>query len=293
MLKETITRPAFEKIEPEFGSSFRLRHFNEAKPNTKPNWHFHPEIEIDYIVDGSGKRHIGNHISYYQDGDLILLGSNLPHMGFSDRLSGQNEEIVVQLKKEFLGESYLDIPEFKAIDQLFLKAKNGLSFYGETRESVGEKMLEMVHLEPFDRLIALLNILQILSRSEEYKILNANKIAIEIGKQDNDRINTIFQYVQEHYTSPIKLESIAKESNMTVPAFCRYFKKLTSKTFTQYVNEIRVVQACKLLTEEHLSISEICFESGFNNFSHFNKHFKMITGKSPSDYRKTLKQVLD
>ena len=293
MLKETITRPAFEKIEPGFGSSFRLRHFNEVRPNSKPVWHFHPEIEIDYIVDGSGKRHIGNHISYFQDGDLILLGSNLPHMGFSDRLSGINEEIVVQLKKDFLGDQFLNIPEFQAIEQLFTKAQNGLSFYGETRRLAGEKMLAMVDLSPFDRLIELLNVLRILSESDEYTILNANKIAIEIGKQDNDRINLIFQHVQEHFRSPITLEAIAKEANMTVPAFCRYFKKLTSKTFTQYVNEIRVVQACKLLAEEHLSISEICFESGFNNFSHFNKHFKMVTGKSPSEYRKTLKQVLD
>lgn len=291
-MKTFNNSPSLEKIEPNFGHSFALRKFEESKPNTQPFWHFHPELEIVYIKHGSGKRHIGNHISYYSGGDLIFLGPNLPHYGFTDRLTGNSTEIVVQMKEDFLGKDFFKLPEMQLIHQLFEKSKAGISFYGNTKDEVGARLLSLFYMNQFDKLTEFLKILQILANSKEYNILNAAGVTIIVQGQDTNRIDTIYKYVQMHFTESIQLEDIASEVNMTVPSFCRYFKKATGKTFTEFVNEFRIVHACKLLSEERHSISEVCFESGFNNFSHFNRLFKEKTNKSPNSYRKAVEKVV-
>ena len=285
-------KPLLEKIAPTFGSSFTLQKFESSNPNTSPFWHFHPELEIVYIKEGSGKRHIGNHISYFNQGDLIMIGPNLPHLGFSNRLGGQEREVVVQMREDFLGETFFDIPEMREIKSLFERSKAGLRFYGNTKEEIGNRLNDLFYMNSFEKVTSFLTILQMLANSNEYKTLNAGGIALVVQNQDNDRIDNIYAYVRKHFQSPITLEEIAREVNMTVPAFCRYFKKLTKKTFIQFVNEFRIVHACKLISEQRMTITEICYESGFNNFSHFTKYFKKITGKSPSEYRKSLNQVV-
>lgn len=287
-----MSTPALEKIVPNFGHSFTLRKFEEINPNILPFWHFHPELEIVYIKQGSGKRHIGNHISYYNGGDLIFLGPNLPHYGFTDRLSGASSEIVVQMKESFLGKNFFGLPEMSNILQLFERSKAGLSFYGNTKNEVGARLDDLFYMNEFDKLIAFLNILQILANSKEYNVLNAAGVSLIIQGQNTHKIDTIYKYVRAHFTEAIQLEEIAAEANMTVPSFCRYFKKTTGKTFTEFVNEFRIVHACKLLSEEKHTIADVCFESGFNNFSHFNRLFKEKTGKSPNTYRKAVEKVV-
>lgn len=289
---KVLTKPAFEKINPGFGSSIYTKRYDKVCENKLPFWHFHPEIEIVHIEGGSGKRHIGNHLSYFNDGDLIMIGANLPHYGFTDRLSGNKSETIVQMKEDFMGSDYLDIPEFNDIKQLFERAKMGISFHGETKASVGRKLDEMVNMDPFHRLLSLLSILEDLATSTEYNILNVEGMVLEINRQDNIRMDKIYHYVRDHFQEPITLEEISHEVSMTVPSFCRYFKKITGKTFTRFVNEYRLVHASKLLAEKSTSITDICFESGFNNFSHFNKLFKEFTGKSPSDFRKKWKYIV-
>lgn len=292
MIRGITGLPALEKIEPNFGHSFSLRKFEESNPNQTPFWHFHPELEIVYIKEGSGKRHVGNHISYYSGGDLIFLGPNLPHYGFTDRLSGNKSEVVVQMKEDFLGENFFKLPEMALIDQLFEKSRAGLTFFGNTKDEVGARLQSLFYMNHFEKLVEFLNILQILAESKDYNVLNAGGISLIVQNQDNDRIDTIYKYVRAHFTESIQLEDIARKVNMTVPSFCRYFKKVTNKTFTEFVNEFRIVHACKLLSEERHSIAEVCFESGFNNFSHFNKLFKAKTGKSPNNYRKSVEKVV-
>ncbi len=292
MIRSNQLTPALEKIEPDFGHSFALRKFEDTNPNQVPFWHFHPELEIVYVKHGSGKRHIGNHISYYNGGDLILLGPNLPHYGFTDRLSGSNSEVVVQMKEDFLGNRFLELPEMQMIVQLFERAKSGLSFYGNTKDEVGARLMSLFYMDQFEKLTEFLKILQILATSKEYNILNASGIALVVQNQDTNRIDAVYKYVRKNFTEPIQLEEISTHVNMTVPSFCRYFKKVTGKTFTAFVNEFRIVHACKLLTEEQLSIAEVCFDSGFNNFSHFNKLFKAKTGKSPNAFRKEVEKVV-
>jgi len=285
--------PFLEKIEPSFGQSFTFRKFDNASSANQRFWHFHPELELVYISNGSGKRHIGNHISYFKNGDLIFIGSNLPHFGFSDRFSEAKSEIVVQWKEDFLGQGVFDVPETLHIKKLFERSMQGIAFHGNTLTKVGQRLEDLSLMTPFERLISFIKILDQLARSEDYTILNTTTVGIVVNPKDSKRIDTIYKYVRRNFTeTELPLADVAKLVSMTVPSFCRYFKKHTSKTFTQFVNEFRVVHATKLLAETDEPIANVCYDSGFNNFSHFNKHFKKITGKSPSQYRSELKEVI-
>lgn len=285
-------KPGYEVVEPSFGSSFYYSKYLTNSNNKAHLWHYHPEIEMVFVNGGAGKRQIGSHISYYTDGDLILIGSNLPHCGFTDYNTGNKNETVIQMKPDFLGEGFLGLQETRCIQELFDKAKGGIAFGNETKSVVGKQIEKLEGLLPFERLLALLAVLKRLQSATDYKILNASGFSLEMQVQDNDRINMVFNYVKDHFNTQISLEKVAAMSSMTVPSFCRYFKKITKKTFTAFVNEYRVVHASKLLAEKPTSIANICYESGFNNFSHFNKSFKEFTGKSASQYRKELNSII-
>jgi AraC-like DNA-binding protein len=186
----------------------------------------------------------------------------------------------------------LMMPEMQPVRQLLERARLGISFTGQTKVRVGKKLEKLETMSPLDRIIQVFEILKDLALTEEYKVLNSEGFMIEIAPQDNERLRNIFNFVREHFKRQISLEEIAEESSMTPPAFARYFKKNTGKTFTQFVNEYRLVHASKMLAEKPTSITDVCFESGFNNFSHFSKLFREYTGKSPSDYRKEFKQIV-
>ncbi|HLT52753.1 MAG TPA: AraC family transcriptional regulator [Flavobacteriaceae bacterium] len=289
-------KPTYEKVSTGFGSSILVKHHTEAINDTiKRNngwWHFHPEIELVYVNMGQGKRHIGNHLSYFNNSQLILLGSNLPHYGFTDRLTSNGSETIIQFKPDFLGDLFFEKPEMGNIKQLLERAKLGILFKPETKKIVGPKIENLNRYEGFERILKLLEILNDLGLSKDYTLLNVDGFAFETEPKDSDKLNIIFKYINEHFKSPITLEEIADRVSMTVPAFCRFLKKATGKTFTKLVNEYRVVHATKLLNESQLSIADICYESGFNNFSHFNKVFSEITGKSASRYRAEIKHLI-
>lgn len=287
-----MQKPKLEKIAPSFGSSFIVRKFEKRCKNKAPVWHFHPELEVVYVKGGSGKRHIGNHLSYFQNGDLVFLGANLPHIGFTDRLTGNESEVVVQMRSDFLGKEFLKLPEMQPIQQLFERAKMGIVFSGEDKNTIGKALEGLADLDNYDRLLHLLAILKQMAHSSEYQLLNVQDYAIEVNLRENDRISLVYSFVSENFQRTIPLEEIAGVINMTVPAFCRYFKKQSGKTFTQFVNEMRIIHACKLLSETAESITEVAFESGYANFSHFNKVFKKITGKKPSEYRDDFLQII-
>lgn len=287
-----LQKPAFEAIKPSFGNSFTYQKFEANKLNKSHIWHYHPELELVFVNGGSGKRQVGSHVSYYTSGELILIGSNLPHCGLTDNLTGNLSETVVQMKMDFLGNDFFDIPEMEKIRGLLELAKSGISFGGRTKRKLGEKMEVLEYQHDFQKLLSILNILNELAKSEDFTLLNAEGFSLKTEIKDNDRINIVFNYVQNNFKEDITLDEIASIANMTVPSFCRYFKKVTNKTFTQFVNECRLVHASKLLAEKPISITDVCFESGFNNFSHFNKSFKAFTGQNPSEYRNQLKTVL-
>ncbi len=285
-------KPTLEKISPEFGSSVLVKKHEAYIGTNCPFWHFHPEIELVYVNKGQGKRHIGSHLSYFNNSQLLLIGSNLPHNGFTDRLTVNGSETLIQFKPEFLGEHFFNIPEMESIKLLFERAKKGILFKTETKKRIGPKIERLKDIKGLPRIVTLLEILHDLSFAEDYTILNADGYAFETQPQDSAKVDLIYKHINENFKRHIALEEIADSVSMTVPAFCRYFKKVTGKTFTKLVNEYRVVHATKLLSESQMSITDICYECGFNNFSHFNKLFKEFTGKSASKYRRQLKLIM-
>ncbi|MEM6737954.1 MAG: AraC family transcriptional regulator [Bacteroidota bacterium] len=288
-----LASPPLEKVVMPHEGSILIRHFHKDRRNTRPYWHYHPELELVYVRGGNGKRHIGSHLSYFNDGELVLIGSNLPHQGFTERINGKESETVIQMLPDFLGPDFFNIPEMFGISKLFERAKKGLSFGKQDQDIIGEKIIALINKDKFSQILGLLEVLRDLSLSEDYKILNADGFLMVSKPQDNDRLNKVLNHIKENFQSSITLEEICDLAGMTEPSFCRYFKKITAKTFTQFLNEYRLVHASKLLSEKQISITEVCFESGFSNYSHFVEKFKKFTSKSPSEYRKSIQDVLE
>ena len=287
-----LKKPTLEKITPNFGASLLVKkHLEFLKTNT-PFWHFHPEIELVYVNKGKGKRHIGNHISYFNNSQLVLIGSNLPHIGYIDRLTTNGSETLIQFLPDFLGKDFFKIPEMAAIATLFERAKKGIRFNIEIKQRIGAKIEKLIDLEGANRITSFIEILNDLATTNDYTLLNANGFAFEAIRQDSNKIEIIYSHINDNFKEHITLDEVSNLVSMTVPAFCRYFKKSTGKTFTKLVNEYRVVHATKLLSESQTSITDICFECGFNNFSHFNKLFKEFTGKSASKYRSEMLSLI-
>jgi len=285
-------KPVLETTTSKTESTINYKIFTGEELNVYKLWHYHREVEIIFVNKGRGKRYIGSHISYFRGGELIMIGAYLPHYSFIDPILKDQKKISIQLKEGFPDTTFLMFPEMAPVRTLFERARRGISFEGNTKRNVGAKIEKLGGMAPMDRFIAFLGILRDLAQSKDYKILNSTGYQLEITPQDNERLRIIFNFVRENFQRQMSLDEVADMISMTPPAFARYFKKNTGKTFTQFVNEYRLVHASKLLAEKPLSITDVCFESGFNNFSHFNKLFKEYTGKSPSDYRKEFKQLV-
>jgi len=276
----------FELIQEDEGSSFRLLH--EKIPAEEYSWqyHYHPEFELVCVLAGNGTRQVGNHASNYENGDLVLMGPDLPHSGFGLNTSGMIEQVVVQFKKEVFGPSFLARPEMKNIDLLLAKSSYGISFSEATKEKAMKKLVKLLRLPPFERFVEFTGILQLLATSEEYTLLNSQVTLPTTVRKVHVRLQNIFNYVEQNFQEEINIRKVAAIAHLTVPAFCNYFKKIMNITFTDFINQYRIEQACILLQQEK-SIGEVCFECGFNNVPYFNKVFKNIVRKTPSEFKKT------
>ena len=276
----------FEKIEPGAGSSFRVVHHTEPE-TCRVYWHYHPEYEIVYIPFGNGQRRVGTNVSRYEAGELVFIGPNLPHLNFSYGIEGQSEEIVVQMRDDFMGEPFLQKPELTTIRRLFERAHTGLTFGVATKQRVGPWLVQLPDQPPFERFVTLLRVLQTLADAPDAEPLHADGIRFDLNPKEQERISRVCQYVEAHYAEPIDVRTVADLASLTVPAFCRYFKRMTQLTFTDFVNEYRVNQARRLLQSAR-TVADVGFAVGFNNLSHFNKTFRAVTGQTPSAYRRAL-----
>jgi AraC-like DNA-binding protein/mannose-6-phosphate isomerase-like protein (cupin superfamily) len=274
----------FENIQTSTGSSFTLLHHTSVKESGMV-WHHHPEYELVYIPSGGGRRHIGKHIARFEEGELVFIGPNLPHLSFSYGRQDPYEQIVLQLRADMMGEAFWHLPELVPVQQLFARSHQGLSFGPETRASVGAALREMTTQPSFQRLLTLLQVLRQLAEAPDVTVLHAGTGGLGKYGKEKERLTHIYQYIQQHYGRSLEVRELADLANLSVPAFCSYFKKMTGQTFTDFVQEYRVNQACLLLLTD-ASITEVSYSSGFNNLSHFNKTFRKITGHSPSEYRK-------
>lgn len=263
-----------------------------CEPYFFPSWHFHPEFEIMLVLEGTGIRFVGDSMERFQPGDLIFYGNDIPHLYRSDKQYYQKENeqvskaIVIYFKENFLGESFWNLPDTALIKKLFSNSRRGIKFKGQVKEELKRKIWKLDdNKDGISRIIDLLSILRTMANCEEYNLLSSNAFIAYANNEDCERINKVYQFIMDNYSDNPSLEQVAKTANMSATAFCRYFKSRTNKTYIQILNEIKIGNACKLLIDNDLSISQVCFETGFNNFTHFNSQFKRIIGITPTQYK--------
>lgn len=258
-------------------------------------FHCHPELEVVYIVKGSGRAVIGNNVTSFQEGDMAVIGPNLPHVWTADPVRPGEEEpcsIVIYFNKEFFGSDFYKMKDMKRMVDFLQGAQRGIWITGKTRELLHKKMERLAHKKGFKKLIGLMEILHIISISPENQYLNAENVQSVNTLPENDRLKKVIQYICEHFRRDISLEEIASIAHLSPPSFCRLFKSKTNKPFVEYVNELRISYACKLLNETDQTIYSVGAESGFNTLSNFNKQFKAVMRVSPKQYRNGINAIV-
>jgi len=279
LLLETITTDA--------GSSFRC--FDFQLPFFPFKWHYHPELELTLIVKGSGLRFVGDSIQEFKDGDLCLLGSNTPHTWQSTPRKKQKvQAVVIQFLPAFLGEKFLKLPEARAIEALFDRARRGLCLTGKLRQRIADEMLRMRSQKPgsWARMQSLLALLGAIAESKDCRVLAQSHYE---GHQEDSaslKLNTICGFVHDNLQELPPQSHVAKLARLSPPAFSRFFKRHIGKTYANYVNEIRISRACRALLETDAAVTEVALDAGFNNLSNFNRRFREIKRMSPREYRR-------
>ncbi|GGH10587.1 helix-turn-helix domain-containing protein [Sphingobacterium alkalisoli] len=284
-------KPLFRKVPVQYESSFSARH--DVMPNFGNVWHYHDELELHFTIRGEGIRFIGDNINSFSPGEIILVGEKLPHAWRCNQEYYQNnpdlsiEAIVLQFLPDCFGKQLVGLPEMYLLPKLYEKAKSGLLLKGETKDTVAKLMHECVQEEGMGRIITLMKILQVLAEGEEYDtIVKTQSAFYQSNEAESMRLNDVFNFTHSHFKKDISLEEVANISNLSVTSFCRYFKMMTKKTYYDFLIEIRISHACRMLVENKLPTEVICFECGFNNVSNFYRHFKRVTGMTPLDYKR-------
>jgi AraC-like DNA-binding protein len=273
-----------EKIVPDQEKS-SFRWLVNPKLNDFFMWHFHPEFELVFIEAETGKRHVGEHTAAFYDNDLVFIGPYLPHLNFDYGIKTEYRKTVLHISPLFLAQEIPSTPELESIGQLFDRSKFGICFGEKTKRMVGEKFKSTSSKPYFDQFLTILEILKLLADTDDYSLLHEAIPKNPYNKKEEGRLKKINQFIETHYDRKISMNEIAQMSHLTNAAFCRYFKKMTKLSFTTYLNTYRINQA-KLMLMNHKNISEVCFETGFESLSYFNRTFKKVTGTNPSDFRK-------
>jgi AraC-like DNA-binding protein len=271
--------PLYQKVEIGMNASFLM------KDTFNPLFHFHSEYELIIFRKGSGKGIIGDKITNYQQFSFFMLGPNLPHCFTSDN-NDENMAYVIQINKDVLDNVIGNVPEYKSILLLMEKAKHGLKFNNMAGNDFFDRFRQLYELKSFERWISLLSILNELAKIEDVELLTSPETLLKVNLREYHRINIVYEYVFKNFRNAISLGEVSGLLSMTSIAFCRYFKKITRRTFVTYLNEYRIGHACKLLSTTDRNVSEIAFESGFESIANFNKQFKKYTGTNPKRYNK-------
>lgn len=253
--------------------------------------HHHPELQLIYILKGTGDLFVGDSITTFKSGNLFLFGSNQSHLlksdprYFRDHCSEKSKSISIFFREDSLGEGFFELAETNVIKGLIDRSDHSLQFSPDVAERIGSRMKDLIDKKGFERFLEILSILNSLAQTEDYKYLAGISSAHPPTDKESERINNVISYILKNYNEDIELGTIAEIANYSKAAFCRFFKQRTRKTFTEFLNEVRISQACKLLRNTDLNISQICFESGYNNVSNFNRQFKRITNTTPKEYK--------
>jgi len=282
-------RPAFEKLIPPSGSSIRC--FNRATIDSPAAWHYHPELELNYISRGSGTRFVGDSVAQYGPNELVLVGSNVPHHWASDQFRGQafdrHPAIVVQFPASVVPSPMLALPEMESVKGLIERSRRGLAFSGPTQRAAAAVLTRMLAESPFDRFISLLKCLQLLAAAPDAVPLASERYSPGFRRQSQTRLHRVCQFINERLTDPSLCQSqVAEFANMNPAAFSRFFKSVTQRTVTEYINELRIGLASRLLLETDRSTLDISLAVGFQTYSNFNRRFQQFKKMGPREYRR-------
>ena len=290
-----MQQPKLLIVEENDTASFDIRY--EKAAYFKNPWHYHAELELTLITKSTGLRFVGDNVQRFEAGDLVLLGSNLPHYWRNDlsfyqaESSAFAEAIILRFKRDILGKQIMNMLELHPFEQLFDNALRGILFGAKIASSLQNLLMKLYSSKGVDRLIIFLEIFKQLSQTTDFRFLSSKIFASSKQQKESDRISEVLKYIHLHLKEPIKLDNVADVANMNKTAFCRYLKSKTNKTFVEILNDIRVANACKMVLESKKDMAEISYECGFGNIPHFNYTFKKITGLNPTQYlnKKVLK----
>ena len=252
-------------------------------------WHRHPEYELTWIVRGSGRRFIGEHVADFGPGDIVLVGSGVPHVWLSESEANNSEEeceaVVIHFGADFPGPDLRKKNELTRVCDLLLLSARGVAFEGDSATDAQESVADIEKARELQKFLRLVDLLDRLAEANQYEVLSPalNEPSLH---HKSKRLTKVEEFVMKNYFESISVKDAAEIAGMNKSSFCRFFKQATSQTFSEYLNEIRIGYACKLLAGSRRSITEVCFDCGYNNLSHFNRTFKKIVGRIPSDYRK-------
>lgn len=282
-------KPQFLKIESSPTSSFSVQRV--LVPHKNNHWHYHSELEMIHFEEGKGTQFVGDNIRRFKKGDVVLLGSNLPHYWRFDESYFENNTTIPDVRvahftEDFWGKPFLTLPENIGIKNLLQKAKLGILLKGKAKQYIANQLEKMVNSDGSKRLILLLEALFFLSTTDEYTFLSNIEYDLNLEDKEKDRINKVYNFTLNNFKQKISLNEISELAGISSNSFCRFFKSRTGKTYSKFLIEIRIGHACKLLIENEMNVKELCYESGFNNFASFHKYFKEITNMSPLAYRK-------
>ena len=287
MKKSVVNNVQHLKINLKPEHSFSVRH--DLMPFFFDKLHYHPEIELVYIIKGTGKQFIGDSIHYFKSGDMILVGENTPHLwqsdkkDFSKKADSACEAYFIHFMQDCFGAAFFNLPENKILQTLLKKAKQGIRISGSTRSEIVHLMKELLNASSTKRIMLLIKVLDLIATSNHTKTICTQNV--NFNASDSERINAICQYIMQHFNHKLSLKDVAEVAHLSPNAFCRYFKSRIKKSFSNFLIEVRIEHACKLLAETQMPVADVCFECGYNNFSNFNKNFKVITKKTPLQYR--------
>jgi len=272
-----------EQIRTDDKSSFRLLH--NPRLNDLFYWHFHPEFELVYIEGANGTRHVGDHISKFEESDLVLIGSNIPHLNFDYGIRTDYNKEVLHVSPNFKNTVFNEIPELTDIFKLFEMSQHGIAFTGETKKEVGKLLKKLYLLPPFEQFLQVLHIFEILASSKEFTLLHEKQVVTKYNQKQQHRLRNIYAFIDENYHRKIAVQEVAALSNLGKEAFCRYFKKATGNSFIGFLNQYRISQAKRLLLAGK-NVGEACYDCGFESLSYFNRTFKKVANENPSQFKK-------
>ena len=275
--------------------SQRINIYKKEVPCLDTAWHYHPEFELLYISKSTGIRFIGDNVAPFSPGELVLVGSYLPHLWRNDEHYYQTEgnlnvhTVVMKFLVNFMGEGTFENPEFAGIKKLLEESNFGISFNKSISDELHNEFMKITELSKGQQSISLLNILYRLSQCTEGEKTTLSSTDMRQFSIDSpDRLDNVIRYISENYKDEISLGDVADIACMTTNSFCRFFKKMTNKSFTEFLNEIRIRNASRMLIQENTPISEICYNVGYRSIPNFNKQFKVIMGDTPKGYRYNL-----